>query len=158
MLVPFFVVLLSGLYFVRHKVLFSELKIFSDNKYYLLLVQFFRYVIVGGAAFVADFAVFNGVLILQGHYVVATTAGFLIGVAANYGLCVFWVWRGTKARTRKDLTIFTLIGVGGLLLTTVLMVMLVDFFAFDARISKIVVAIIVLFWNFGLRKALVFFK
>lgn len=157
-LIPFFTVFLSGLYFVRPQELLAELKSISHHKYYVLLMQFCRYVLVGGIAFVADFAVFNGVLTLQGHYILATVVGFLVGVAVNYSLCVYWVWRGTQARTRKDLAIFTLIGVGGLLLTTVLMVLLVDFFAFDSRISKIVVAIIVLFWNFGLRKFFVFFK
>lgn len=158
MLVPFFTMFLNGLYFVRPLGLLAELKSISRNKYYLLLMQFCRYVLVGGIAFVADFTVFNGVLALQGHYILATAVGFLVGVAVNYSLCVSWVWRGTQARTRKDLAIFTLIGVGGLLLTTLLMVLLVDFFAFDARISKIVVAIIVLFWNFGLRKVFVFFR
>lgn len=158
MLVPFYTVFLNGLYFVRHLELLDELKSISNNKHYLLLMQFCCYVMVGGIAFVVDFAVFNGVLTLQGHYILATAVGFLVGVAVNYSLCVYWVWRGTQARTQKDLAIFTLIGVGGLLLTTVLMVMLVDFFGLDARISKIVAAIIVLFWNFGLRKVLVFFK
>ncbi|HEY8941478.1 MAG TPA: GtrA family protein [Cellvibrio sp.] len=157
-LIPFFTVFLSGLYFVRPQELLAELKSISHNKYYVLLMQFCRYVLVGGIAFVADFTVFNGVLTLQGHYILATVVGFLVGVAVNYSLCVYWVWRGTRARERKDIAIFTLIGVGGLLLTTVLMLLLVDFFAFDARISKIVVAIVVLFWNFGLRKVFVFFK
>lgn len=157
-LVPLFTAFLNGLYFVRPQGLLAELIFISQNKYYLLLMQFCRYILVGGVAFVADFAVFNGVLALQGHYILATVVGFLVGVIVNYRLCVSWVWRGTQARTRKDLAVFTLIGVGGLLLTTALMVMLVDFFAFDARISKIVVAIIVLFWNFGLRKVFVFFK
>lgn len=158
MLVPFSTMLLHCSYFVRRLELFGELKFISDNKHYLLLLQFCRYVVVGGIAFVADFTVFNGVLSLQGHYILATAVGFLVGVAVNYILCVYWVWRGTQARTKKDLAIFTLIGIGGLLLTAILMVMLVEFFAFDARISKIVVAIIVLFWNFGLRKVFVFFK
>lgn len=157
-LVSFFIVFLNGLYFLPHRGLLVELKSIPHNKYYLLLMQFCRYVLVGGIAFVADFTVFNGVFALQGHYIWATVVGFLVGVAINYSLCVYWVWRGTQARTRKDLAIFTLIGIGGLLLTTTLMVVLVDFLAFDARISKIAVAIIVLFWNFGLRKVFVFFK
>lgn len=157
-LVPFFTAFLNGLYFARPQGLLAELIFISQHKYYLLLMQFCRYVLVGCVAFVADFAVFNGVLALQGHYILATAVGFLVGVIVNYRLCVSWVWRGTQARTRKDLAVFTLIGVGGLLLTTALMVILVDFFAFDARVSKIVVAIIVLFWNFGLRKVFVFFK
>jgi putative flippase GtrA len=158
MLTPFFTMFLNGLYFVRHLELLAESKFIFRNKYHLLLVQFCRYVMVGGIAFVADFAVFNGVLTLQGHYILAAVVGFLVGLVVNYSLCIYWVWRGTQARAGKDLAIFTLIGVIGLLLTTVLIMILVDFFSFDARISKIVVAIIVLFWNFNLRKVFVFFK
>lgn len=158
MLVPFFTMIFNGPYFVRPLELLGELKLIPDNKYCLLLMQFCRYVLVGGIAFLADFMVFSGVLSLHGHYILATAGGFLVGVAVNYSLCVYWVWRGTRARTPKDLAIFTLIGIGGLLLTMALMVMLVDFFALDASISKIIVAIIVLFWNFGLRKMFVFFK
>lgn len=157
-LMPLSIMILNGLYFVRRLDFSGESKFISQNKYYFLLVQFFRYVLVGGVAFVADFSVFNGVLALQGHYILATAVGFLVGVAVNYSLCVYWVWRGTQARTRKDLAVFTLIGVGGLLLTTVLMVVSVDFLMFDAHMSKIVVALIVLLWNFGLRKIFVFFK
>lgn len=135
-----------------------ELNFITSNKYYPLLVQFCRYVVVGGIAFGMDFLVFNGVLALQGHYILATVIGFLVGVAVNYSLCVFWVWRGTQARTRRDILIFTMIGIGGLLLTTLLMWLSVDILSFDARMSKIVIAVIVLFWNFGLRKVFVFFK
>lgn len=157
-LVSFFIMVLNGLYFFPRQRLLGELKSVAYNKYGRLLTQFCCYVLVGGIAFVADFAVFNGVLALQAHYILATAAGFSVGVAVNYCLCVSWVWRGTQARTRKDLAVFTLIGVGGLLLTIVLMAVLVDFFAIDTRISKVVVAIAVLFWNFGLRKVFVFFK
>jgi putative flippase GtrA len=157
-LMPFFTKSLNGLYLLRPQGPLAELKSIFRNKYYRLLMLFCRYVLVGGIAFVADFAVFNSVLTLQGHYVLAAVLGFVVGIAVNYSLCVYWVWRGTQARTRKDLAVFTLIGVGGLLLTIVLMIISVDLLAFDARISKIVVAGIVLFWNFGLRKVFVFFK
>ena len=144
-LVPYFKTFLMGSYFVRRLELLDELKFFYINKYCYLLMQFCRYVVVGGIAFVVDFAVLNGVLALQAHYVLAVVAGFLVGVVVNYSLCVFWVWQGTQARTRKDIAIFTLIGAGGLLLTTLLMMVLVDYFDFDVGISKMVVAIIVLF-------------
>ncbi|QEI12149.1 GtrA family protein [Cellvibrio japonicus] len=134
------------------------LDVIRNNKYYPLAVQFCRYVAVGGIAFIMDFLAFNGILALQLHYMLATVIGFMVGVAVNYCLCVFWVWSGTQARTAKDILIFTLIGIGGLLLTALLMWLSVDIFSFDARLSKIVVAIIVLFWNFGLRKVFVFFK
>lgn len=122
-----------------------------------LLRDFCHYVAVGGGAFLVDYAVFNGALVLQLHYMVATAFGFLAGLLTNYFLCVFWVWRGTAARTLKDLLVFSIIGVGGLLLTALLMWMSVSLLNFDARISKLFIAAIVLVWNFALRRVFVFF-
>lgn len=129
-----------------------------NNKYYPLIGQFLRYVAVGGIAFIIDFLVLNGALALAQHYIVATSVAFMAGLLVNYCLCVLWVWNGTQARSFKDVFIFSLIGVGGLLLTLGLMWLAVDVFSWDVRISKISIAAVVLLWNFGLRKIFVFFK
>lgn len=132
--------------------------VLRKNKYYPLAIQFLRYVAVGGVAFVIDFLVLTGALDLGIHYIPATIIAFIAGLLVNYCLCVLWVWSGTQARSFKDILIFALIGVGGLLLTVCLMWLLVDIFSFDVKISKIMVAALVLMWNFGLRKIFVFFK
>lgn len=123
-----------------------------------LTLQFLRYVLVGGLAFVVDYAVLSGLLHLDAHYMLATLAGFLAGLVVNYLLCVFWVWRGTQAKTPKDILIFTLIGIGGLLLTALLMWVSVDLLAVDPQLAKLFIAALVLFWNFGLRRIFVFFR
>lgn len=137
---------------------FLDAEIPQSNRLYQLLLQFMRYVVVGGLAFVADYTVFNLLINLKLHYLLATVAGFCVGVACNYALCVLWVWRGTRARSLRDIAVFTLIGFIGLLLTSLLMWLAVDLMAFDPRISKAVVALVILFWNFGLRRVFVFFK
>lgn len=131
---------------------------FKNNKYYPLAVQFLRYVAVGGVAFIIDFLVLTGALDLGLHYILATVVAFIAGLLVNYCLCVLWVWSGTQARSFKDVFIFALIGVGGLLLTVALMWLAVDVLLWDVRISKIIIAILVLLWNFGLRRIFVFFK
>jgi putative flippase GtrA len=132
--------------------------VFKNNKYYPLAVQFLRYVAVGGVAFIIDFLVLTGALDLGLHYILATVVAFIAGLLVNYCLCVLWVWSGTQARSFKDVFIFALIGVGGLLLTVALMWLAVDVLLWDVRISKIIIAILVLLWNFGLRRIFVFFK
>lgn len=123
-----------------------------------LLLQFVRYALVGGLAFVVDFALLSTALYFGWHYLLATLIGFIGGLATIYLLCVFWVWRGTQAKTARDLLVFTLIGVGGLMLTALLMWVSVGLLAFDPQISKLFIAAIVLVWNFGLRRLFVFFR
>lgn len=122
-----------------------------------LLKEFLRYVVVGGLAFLVDYMVLSAMLSFDMYYLLATVVGFLAGLVTNYMLCISWVWRGTEARTPKDLMIFTLIGIGGLLLTGLLMWISVDQLHFDVQISKIFIAAVVLIWNFALRRAFVFF-
>ncbi len=129
-----------------------------NKKNYRLAGQFLRYAVVGGVAFIIDFLVLNGALALAHHYIVATSIAFMAGLLVNYCLCVLWVWSGTQARSIKDIFIFSLIGVGGLLLTLALMWLAVDVFSWDVRISKAIIASVVLIWNFLLRKIFVFFK
>ncbi len=120
--------------------------------------QFLRYALVGGLAFVVDFAFLSGVLQLGGHYMLATLVGFMAGLATNYALCVFWVWRGTQATSSRDMLIFTLIGIGGLLLTALLMWVSVELLTLNPQLAKVFIAAIVLVWNFSLRKMFVFFR
>ena len=131
---------------------------FKNNQYYPLALQFLRYVAVGGTAFAIDFLVLTGALDLGIHYIAATIIAFMAGLLVNYCLCVLWVWSGTQARSIRDIFIFTVIGIGGLLLTVCLMWLLVDVFSLNVRASKVMVASIVLLWNFGLRKTFVFFR
>lgn len=123
-----------------------------------LAAQFIHYSLVGGIAFVVDFALLSLVIFLGGHYLLATLVGFLAGLAVSYLLCVLWVWRGTQAKTRRDMMLFSVIGVGGLLLTAALMWLCVDRFSLHPQVAKVLVAAMVLLWNFGLRRAFVFFR
>jgi putative flippase GtrA len=131
---------------------------FTKDRILRLILQFMRYTLVGGLAFVVDFGLLSAVLYLDGHYLLATLIGFIGGLITNYLLCVFWVWRGTQAKTTRDIVVFSLIGVGGLLLTAFLMWVSVDLLALDPQISKLFIAALVLVWNFGLRRLFVFFR
>ena len=122
-----------------------------------LLQAFFRYLLVGGLAFLVDWGVLTLGVSFGMDYRVATALGFVFGLITNYLLCIAWVWRGTQARTLRDIVIFTLIGVGGLGLTELLMWLAVDLAALRPSIAKLPIAGIVLVWNFGLRRLFVFF-
>ena len=96
---------------------------------------FVKYVVVGGAAFVVDFGLFSLCVSAGLHYLIAVTLGFCAGIVTNYLLCVLWVWRGTEARTVRDVVIFTLVGLGGLALTWLGMWICVDLLHWAPRCS-----------------------
>ncbi len=122
-----------------------------------LAQEFIQYVVVGGLAFLVDwFLLTRG--ISWGHlsYPVATALGFCAGLITNYTLCILWVWRGAHKQTARDFFLFTAIGLAGLGITELGMWIGVGLAGFGASPVKIVVAGVVLFWNFILRKFLVF--
>lgn len=128
-----------------------------ERRWLKLAQEFVQYVVVGGLAFLVDwFLLTRG--ISWGHLTlsVATALGFCAGLATNYTLCVIWVWRGAHKQTLKDFLVFTIIGVAGLGITELGMWIGVGLAGFGASPVKIVVAGVVLFWNFILRKFLVF--
>jgi len=159
-----------------------SLKIDKD-KLKSLVREFARYLVVGGAAFLVDWGtlyitynyVFAGLegqplaistaagAIVLGSWrlVLATAAGFILGLIFNYILSLIWVFKSAKqqnkGKTVGAFLIFAVIGVIGLLLTEVGM-------EFGTRwvgekyymVVKIFVAGVVLIWNYVARKILIF--
>lgn len=123
-----------------------------------LLQEFMTYVLVGGLAFLVDYGVLWLSLQAGLHYAPATVLGFCAGLSTNYLLCISWVWRGTSATSLRDFINFALIGIGGLLLTLLLMWLAVDLARLRPELAKPFIAGIVLVWNFGLRRLFVFFR
>ena len=81
-------------------------------------VQFFRYCFVGGLAFVVDFGVMTLLVeLLSVHPVAAATISFVAGLAVNYILSTFWIFKNSKINNRfAEFLAFALIGVIGLLI------------------------------------------
>lgn len=130
----------------------------APNRRWLKLAQeFVQYVGVGGLAFLVDISLLT-LGISWGHldYRVATALGFCAGLITNYTLCVVWVWRGAHKQTFKDFLAFAIIGVAGLGITELGMWIGVGLAGFSAQPVKVVMTGVVLFWNFILRKFLVF--
>lgn len=127
------------------------------SRWLKLAQEFVQYVAVGGIAFLVDwFLLTRGISWLHLAYPVATALGFCAGLITNYTLCVFWVWRGARKQTPKDFMVFTMIGLVGLGITELGMWIGIGLAGFGVSPVKIVVAGVVLFWNFILRKFLVF--
>jgi len=146
-----------------------------------LIGEFLRYAVVGGIAFVVDFGVFAlfRELVFGGSdgaaaITVSTAAGFIAGLAVNYVLSMLMVFRSEKqqeqGRNLRAVLIFAVVGIIGLGLTELLQwfgerVLLQTalgkafnkaVFDLGAYAIKIVVAGIVLIWNYVGRKIFVF--
>ena len=81
--------------------------------------EFFRYVVVGGIAFVCDAGtLFALTRFLKVNYLISAPIGFTLGIVVNYLLSRTWVFERRRLQnTPVEVTIFTLIGVVGLGLT-----------------------------------------
>lgn len=131
-----------------------------------LFWEFFRYLLVGGLAFVID----SGVLALFKEFVfsggtplelfICTALGFIAGLIANYVLSLLFVFKKSENKSSGKgvgaFVIFALIGVIGLGLTELGMYIGVYVFKWHYIVTKILVAGAVLVWNYVGRKIFVF--
>jgi putative flippase GtrA len=131
-----------------------------------ILKEFSRYLKVGGTAFLVDFTllfVFKTFVFynigIAGVYI-STALGFIGGLVYNYILSLIYVFESAKESNKgkniKSFMIFTVIGIIGLLLTELGMYVGVELFAINYLLVKVFVAGVVLLWNYGARKILVF--
>lgn len=119
-------------------------------------MQFLRYFFVGGTAAVVDLLTFAVLVKYLGwHYIPVAFLAYMVGLCWNHLLCVFWVFQSKHHPLKEFLMVF-FIALGGLLWTWLILWVLIDLGGIDAVISKMISQILVLFWNFGMRKYLVF--
>ena len=80
------------------------------------MIQFLRYVVVGGIAFLFDFFflyIFTSSMRI--HYLISAAIAFLIGLTVNYLLSIFWVFdKRTMENRTVEFLIFATIGLVGL--------------------------------------------
>lgn len=140
----------------------------QTQKLKMLFFEFFRYAVVGGISFLAD----AGTLYISREWIfraqtdaellLCTALGFLVGLVLNYILSILFVFQKKENRNNgRDLRgflIFALIGVIGLGLTELGMyvgtILLHGYYLF----VRVLVAGLVLIWNYTGRKIFVFEK
>ena len=139
----------------------------TDNTF----IQFFRYVFVGGFAFVVDY----GCLALMVEAfsfgpTLAAVIAFVLGLAVNYILSTLWIFKNSKIGNRlAEFAAFAVIGVIGLGINELIIWLFSDVIA-PLRpfgdlpedkyylVGKLVSTAIVFIWNFAARKFLLFNK
>lgn len=123
-----------------------------------LPAQFCRYFLVGGVAFMSDFALLY-LLTEFGrlHYLLSASLAFLAGTAVNYALSVNWVFQHRSVDNRlHEFALFALIGILGLILNAALMWCFTELARLHYLGSKTIAAALILLFNFGARKVLLF--
>jgi putative flippase GtrA len=144
---------------------FQQLLIHKNDN---VFVQFFRSVFVGGLATLVDLGVFYVLAIkFHLHPNLATTISFIFGLIVNYYLTQLWVFSYTPDSLAKSFSIFTIIGVVGLLLNNFLLYIMINYRILASALgmkdldnikitAKIIATFIVFIWNFGARKYFIF--
>ena len=132
------------------------------------LIQFFRYCFVGGLAFLVDFAVswllFRFVFGEQKSFGwVANSLSFIAGLAVNYIISTFWIFKNSKVENKLvEFISFEAIGVVGLLITIgitkLFELWLGDKTSLFQIIAKLVATAVSFLWNFFARKILLYSK
>lgn len=124
----------------------------TDNLY----LQFFRYIFVGGTAFVVDFFFLYFFSDICGiYYLISAILSFIISVLVNYLMSTKWVFNQDNIENKVlEFNLFIIISTIGLGFTEVLLYFFTDILGLYYLISKIISAIIVLFWNFLARRYL----
>lgn len=119
-----------------------------------LLIQIFRFGIVGGLAFVIDYAIL--ILcreVLHLPILISSAIAFSISVIFNYILSIIWVFDVDKEKDKKkNFIIFILLSIVGLILTEIIMYIGTDIAHIHYLIVKIIATAIVMVFNFITRK------
>jgi putative flippase GtrA len=121
-------------------------------------IQFLRYVFVGGAAFIVDF--FSLFLLTDYfgiYYIISAALAFSLGLVTNYLLSIKWVFNQRNIDNKTiEFSLFAFIGIIGLGLNEIFISFFTSKLGIYYMISKIITAIIILFWNFFARKLTLF--
>ena len=131
----------------------KKLEIKADNN----IVQFIKYSIVGGVAFAIDFStLFILTNICSIHYLFSATIAFVLGLFFNYILSIKWVFKHRNYSPKTEFIIFSTIGIIGVFLNELIIWYFTEIIQFYYLYSKLISTILILFFNFFLRKNILF--
>lgn len=125
-----------------------------------IFLQLFRYIFVGGTAFVVDFFFLYFFSDICGiYYLISAVLSFIISVLVNYLMSTKWVFNQDNIQNKVlEFNLFILISTIGLGFTEILLYFFTDIVGLYYLISKVIAAIIVLFWNFLARRIMFYGK
>ena len=91
--------------------------------------------------------------------VIGTGVGFMLGIIASYLLSIFYVYKDKgNSRTLKGAVLFFALAIGGMALNMAGMWLGYDIIGINEWVTKIVMTLITLFYNYYSRKIFIFKK
>jgi putative flippase GtrA len=116
--------------------------------------------LVGGVAFIADFSFFYlAINFMQINYFFAGIYGFIIGVYVNFILARKFVFDNlNKINKNKEFFGVYLISGIGLFIHQVSIYSFVEILNSNLYVAKFLTSVIVLFWNYNIRKKYLYGK
>jgi putative flippase GtrA len=121
------------------------------------IAEFARYFVASAGALAVDAGLYRLGLQAGLAYQWAALIGFCAGAVVAYVASIAWVFEArTIRRSTLEFGLFVAIGVAGLLLTELLLWVQIEHFGWPKFQSKAGAAGVVFFFNFGMRKTLLF--
>lgn len=117
--------------------------------------QLFLYLLVGGIATAVEW-IFFWFLDLWMHYLAATTIAFTISTFANWLAGRLIMFKKAEQRLVKEMALIYATSICGLLFNFLIMWIAIDGVGLPDMISKVIATGIVFFWNFFIRKYLIY--
>lgn len=125
------------------------------------LLQFFRYIFVGGVATIADWGVlFLLTDIVHIYHLISACISFFAGLIINFLLSKLMVFNADTARVNNVLEFiaYAIIGAVGLGITEIIMFAFTDCLNLYYMWSKAIATAITLMWNYIARKKIIYSK
>lgn len=118
-----------------------------------LFKQLFRFGVVGFTAFLIDAGILYVLTeFVHIHYLISSVISFIVSLAYNYILSIFWVFDVKKKQTYKEVLLFAILSVIGLGINQLVMYLGVDLLHIYYMLCKVLATIIVMIYNFITRK------
>lgn len=120
-----------------------------------LILQFGRFLVVGGISFSVDFGLFTVLYALGVPHLVASATSFSTSVVLNYVLSRRYVFEiQENVSVVKEFTLYVVLNMIALGLNTLILYVCVDLVGLSPFLGKIIATAVVLIYNFISRKAL----
>ncbi len=119
--------------------------------------SFVLYFIVGALATIVEWILFYLLnTVLHFHYSISTIIAFAISTFANWGFGRLLVFKKGSGNLKKEITQIYIVAIIGLSMNLLIMWVGVDLLGFNEMLTKIAATCIVFFWNYIIRKLVIY--